>query len=164
MSSITSFLTMPLPADRVPATMSSLLDVTALFDPETSFGGASRRDAIGWMAGRVVDDYGLAHLGYLNAPACALSPPRIEAAIADLQGILQRWRDDPREPLRITGHDWPDAAGVPALLDEPASLWPDTEEGEDVPCLIAFIKGHLRVLLAAREQGLWVLHARSPGR
>jgi len=164
MANTTSFLTIPLPVDRVPATMSSLLDVTALFDPETSFGGESRRDAVGWMVGRVVDDYGLAHLGYLNALASALSPPQIEAAIADLQSILQRWRDDPREPLRITGHDWPDAADIPALLDEPASLWPDTEDGEDVPYLIAFLKGHLRVLLAAREQGLRVLHARSPGR
>ena len=157
----TSFFTIPLPADRVPATMSSLQDVTALFDPETSFGGASRRDAIGWMTGRVVADYGLAHLGHLAAAASALSPSQVDDAIVDVQAILARWRDDPREPLRITGHDWPDAADIRALLEEPASLWPDTEEGEDVPYLIAFLKGHLHVLLAAREQGLWVVHARS---
>jgi hypothetical protein len=162
MANTTSYLTIPLSPDRVPATMSSLLDVTALFDPETSLGGASRRDALGAMMRRVVDDQGLAHLDYLDAPASALPPPRIDAAIADLRRLLQRWRDDPREPLRITGHDWPDAADIPALLDEPASLWPDTEDGDDVPYLIAFLKGHLQVLEAAREQGLWVVHARSP--
>jgi hypothetical protein len=161
MSSTTGFLTIPLDAAQVPRTLRGLGDVTALFDPETGLGGDSSNGVVFAMIGRVAADYGLAHLGHLAAPLATLEPAQLPAAIADLERILERWREDPAEPLRIAGSDYPPATEIPALLAQPASLWPEHEDWDDVPFLIAVLKGHLRVLREAREKGQWVVHAKS---
>jgi hypothetical protein len=161
MSSTTGFMTIPLDAAQVPRTLRGLEDVSALFDPETGLGGGSSDGVVFALIERIATEYGLGHLGHLRERAATLSPARLPAAIGDLQQILQRWRDDPAEPLRIAGSDYPPATEIPALLAQPASLWPEQEDWDDVPFLIAVLKGHLRVLVAAHEKGQWVVHAKS---
>ena len=161
MSSTTGFMTIPLDAVQVPRTLRGLEDVSALFDPETGLGGGSSDGVVFALTERIAAEYGLDHLGHLRERAATLSPAQLPAAIGDLQQILQRWRDDPAEPLRIAGSDYPPATEIPALLAQPASLWPEHEDWDDVPFLIAVLKGHLRVLREAREKRQWVVHAKS---
>ena len=47
------------------------------------------------------------------------------------------------------------------MLAQPASLWAEHEDWDDRPFLIAVLEGHLRVLVAAHEKGLWVVPAKS---
>ena len=161
MSSTTGFLTIPLDAGRVPKTLRGLGDVTALFDPETGLGGGSSGGIVFAMIVRVAADDGLANLGHLGERLATLPPGQLPASIGDLEQILERWREQPQEPLRIAGSDYPPASEIPALLAQPASLSPEHEDRDDVPFLIAVLKGHLRVLRAAHAKGQWVVHAKS---
>ena len=161
MSTTIGFLTIPLPAASLPKTVSDLSDVSMLFDPATSLGGGSCKGVVFGMIELIAADQGLVHLGHLSEKAATLSPAQLPAAIDDLQRILSHWREEPDAPLRITRSDFPPAAEILALLDQPASLQPENDDWDDVPFLIAVLKGHLSVLLSAKANGQWIVHAKS---
>jgi len=152
---------MPLPPERVPQPLSSLDDVSPLWEPDRGFAGSSRKDWLGHMFAKVVDEYGADGLAHLLAQASCLTTDMIAAGIDDAQAVLSRWRADPGELVRLTGQDRWSHEEIQALLGEPVSLSPDFDDGDAVPYLIACLKAHLQVLRVGQAEGLAVVHARS---
>jgi hypothetical protein len=161
MATITCFLSMPLPAGRVPRPLSCLKDVSPLWEPDRGFGGSSRKDWLGNMFAKVVDDYQAGGLAHLLAEATCLSPEMIAAGIADAQAVLRRWRIDPSELIRLTGQDGWNHAEIIGFLEEPVDLSPYFDDGDCLPYLIACLKAHLHVLQVGLAEGMAVVHARS---
>lgn len=161
MSTDTVFLSMPLPAERVPAQVSSLEDASPLWNPESGFSGTSRNDWLGRMFAKLVADYQANGLAHLLARATCLSPAMVDAGIADAKAVLARWLADQGELIRLTGQDYWSYDEILGFLNEPVTLDPYFDDGDALPYLVACLKAHLKVLQTAREQGMVVVYARS---
>jgi hypothetical protein len=161
MSTETAFLSMPLPAERVPQHLSCLEDVSPLWNPENGFGGSSRNDWLGRMFAKIVADYQADGLAHLLARATCLSPAMVDAGIADAQAVLARWLADRGELVRLTEQTYWSYDEIAGFLNEAVTLDPYFDDGDVLPYLVACLKAHLQVLQMARAQGLVVVHARS---
>jgi hypothetical protein len=136
-------------------------DVSPLWEPDRGFSGSSRKDWVGHMFAKVVDDYGAIGLAHLLEDAGCLSPESIAAGIEDVQAVLARWRADPSELIRLTGQDGWTTAEMIRFLDEPVDLSPSFDDGDSLPYLIACLKAHSHVLQVGMAEGMVVVHARS---
>lgn len=161
MSSEAVFLSMPLPFERVPLRLTSLEDVSPLWEPESGFSGSSRNDWLGRMFAKVVSDYQANALSHLLAQATCLSSAKIDAAITDAHAVIARWQADPSELVRLTGQTYWSIEEINGFLGETVTLNPYFDDGDVLPYLIACMKAHLQVLQMARAQGMVVVHARS---
>ena len=158
-------ITIPLPKDEVPQQFESLLDLTSLYKVGEALDTYSRRNWLSYAVQECASRYGLKGLSYLSRQAVVLSPKESESAATGLSNLLLAIAQDPSSLPALLEQDAWSNEEIHTMLQADASPWGplyESDDGDELPYLLSFLKCQMALLRYASSHGLHVAYAQSP--